>query len=122
MRLLRRRGTALLRTSALAALLAVALGAASLVVVLALMSGYTAALRAGVLSAGGHLVALLPPGAFGRGGRAPPRRGWRGSRAWRGSGRSCTSPGMLFPRTGGEAELVSVRASDTASPVRPSRR
>ena len=61
-RLLRRRGTALLRTSALAALLAVALGAASLVVVLALMSGYTGALRSGVLSAGGHLVALSPPG------------------------------------------------------------
>ncbi len=62
-RLLRRRGTSLLRTSALAALLAVALGSASLVVVLALMSGYTAALRSGMLSASGHLVALLPPGA-----------------------------------------------------------
>lgn len=59
-RLLRKKGTPLLRTSALAALAAVALGAASLVVVLAIMSGYSRALRDGILSAVGHITALVP--------------------------------------------------------------
>lgn len=59
-RLLRKKGTALLRTSALAALLAVGLGAASLVVVLAIMSGYSRALRDGILSAVGHITVLAP--------------------------------------------------------------
>lgn len=59
-RLLRKKGTALLRTSALAALVAVGLGAASLVVVLAIMSGYSRALRDGILSAVGHITVLAP--------------------------------------------------------------
>jgi lipoprotein-releasing system permease protein len=114
-RLLRRRGTALLRTSALAALLAVALGAASLVVVLALMSGYTGALRSGVLAAGGHLVALLPPGlsheeAVRAEGRVAAVPGVAGV------GEVVYLPGMLFPRDGGQAELVSVRAASRPAP------
>ncbi|MBP7798155.1 MAG: ABC transporter permease [Thermoanaerobaculaceae bacterium] len=62
-RLLRKKGTALLRTSALAAMLAVGLGAASLIVVLAIMSGYSRALRDGILSAVGHITVLAPGGA-----------------------------------------------------------
>jgi lipoprotein-releasing system permease protein len=114
-RLLRRRGTALLRTSALAALLAVALGAASLVVVLALMSGYSAALRAGVLAAGGHLVILTPPEA------SPGQLALLASRVSAVPGVARVGavtylPGMLFPRSGGGAELVSVRASAALPP------
>ena len=60
--MLQRRGTSLLRTSALAALAAVALGVASLVIVLALMNGYSRALQSGILSGGGHLVAMYPAG------------------------------------------------------------
>lgn len=65
-RLLRRRGSALLRTSAAAALAAVMLGTAALVVTLALMTGYSRALRSGILAAGGHIVALTPDGGVGR--------------------------------------------------------
>ena len=111
MRLLRRRGTALLRTSAVAALSAVALGAASLVVVLALMSGYAEALRNGVLAASGHLVAMLPPGA------SPGQSASVAARVARLPGVVRVGPvvylpGMLFPRSGG-AVLVNVRATDT---------
>lgn len=61
-RLLRRRGTALLRTSSLAALAAVALGVAALVIVLALMNGYRDVLRGGIFSAAGQVVASFPGG------------------------------------------------------------
>lgn len=114
-RLLRRRGTALLRTSALAALLAVALGAASLVVVLALMSGYTGALRSGVLAAGGHLVALLPPGLSHEETRSAEAR-VAAVPGVAGVGEVAYLPGMLFPRGGGQAELVSVRAGSRPAP------
>ncbi|HQT93121.1 MAG: hypothetical protein B7Z61_09590 [Acidobacteria bacterium 37-71-11] len=113
-RLLRRRGTSLLRTSALAALVAVALGTASLVVVLALMSGYTGALRDGVLAASGHLVALLPPGASVEASAAAAARVARIPGVVR-VGPVVYLPGMLFPPSGG-AELVSVRASDVPPP------
>ncbi len=89
-------------------------GAASLVVVLALMSGYTAALRYGVLAPSGHLVALLPPGVFGRG------RGGRRGEGRRGPGRGAGRAGRVPPRDAvpprGGAELVSVRASDAPPP------
>jgi lipoprotein-releasing system permease protein len=114
-RLLRRRGTALLRTSALAALLAVALGAASLVVVLALMSGYTSALRSGVLAAGGHLVALLPQG-LSRGEIGAAEERVASVHGVVGVGEVAYLPGMLFPRAGGQAELVSVRAASRPAP------
>lgn len=114
-RLLRRRGSALLRTGALAALMAVALGVASLVVVLALMSGYTAALREGVLAASGHLVVQAPPGL-------PPRLVTEVAKRIAGLpgvvrvGAVVYAPGMLFPPGGGAAELVSVRASGAPAP------
>jgi lipoprotein-releasing system permease protein len=114
-RLLRRRGTALLRTSALAALLAVALGAASLVVVLALMSGYSAALRSGVLAAGGHLVVLTPPGESADQLAASAARVAEVPGVTR-VGAVAYLPGMLFPRHGGGAELVTVRAGVSLPP------
>lgn len=114
-RLLRRRGTSLLRTSALAALLAVALGAASLVVVLALMSGYTGALRSGVLAASGHLVALYPPGLSHEDAVAAEARVAAVPGVVR-VGEVVYLPGMLFPRAGGQAELVSVRANSQPPP------
>jgi lipoprotein-releasing system permease protein len=114
-RLLRRRGSALLRTSALAALVAVALGAASLVVVLALMSGYTGALRAGVLAAGGHLIALYPAGLSPQEAAAAAARVSKVEGVVR-VGQVVYLPGMLFPHTGGEAELVTVRANAQPPP------
>ena len=114
-RLLRRRETALLRTSALAALLAVALGVASLVVVLALMSGYSAALRAGVLAASGHLVILTTPGLPADQIAAAATRVAAVPGVTR-VGTVVYLPGMLFPRTGGSAELVSVRAGSSPPP------
>jgi lipoprotein-releasing system permease protein len=115
LRLLRRRGTALLRTSAIAAFLAVALGAASLVVVLALMSGYTRALRSGVLAAGGHLLVLYPSGlghqdAVGIEARVAAIPGVVRV------GEVIYLPGMLLPRPGRSAELVSVKASSQSPP------
>jgi lipoprotein-releasing system permease protein len=114
-RLLRRRGTALLRTSGLAALLAVALGSASLVVVLALMSGYSSALRSGILAASGHLLAMYPPGpSHGEIVAAEPRVA-----AVPGVvrvGEVVYLPGMLFPHAEGPAELVSVRANAEPPP------
>jgi lipoprotein-releasing system permease protein len=114
-RLLRRRGTALLRTSALAALLAVALGVASLVVVLALMSGYSAALRAGVLAASGQLVILTPPGLPAEQVASAAARVAAVPGVTR-VGAVVYLPGMLFPRAVGSAELVSVRASASPPP------
>ncbi|HUK13830.1 MAG TPA: FtsX-like permease family protein, partial [Thermoanaerobaculaceae bacterium] len=114
-RLLRRRGSALLRTSALAALIAVALGAASLVVALALMSGYTRALRDGVLAAGGHVVALYPGGLSRAVAAAATEKLERLPGVTR-VAQAVYLAGMLFPRGGGAAELVSVRASTQPLP------
>jgi lipoprotein-releasing system permease protein len=115
LRLLRRRGTALLRTSAIAAFLAVALGAASLVVVLALMSGYTGALRSGVLAAGGHLLALYPSGLGQQDAVTVEARVAAVPGVVR-VGEVLYLPGMLMPRSGGAAELVSVKASSESPP------
>ncbi len=104
-----------MRTSALAALLAVALGSASLVVVLALMSGYSGALRSGILAASGHLVALYPPGFS----RPDAREAEARVAAVPGVvrvGEVVYLPGMLFPRTSEAAELVSVRANAQPPP------
>jgi lipoprotein-releasing system permease protein len=110
-RLLRRRGTALLRTSALAAMLAVSLGAASLVVTLALMSGYADALRAGVLAVGGHVTVLFPDAATAsRLTAAEPKLAALPGVAR--VGRVVYLPGMLFPRGGSDAEVVSLRANE----------
>ncbi len=114
-RLLRRRGSALLRTSALAALLAVALGSASLVVVLALMSGYSYALRTGILAASGHLVALYPPRLSSREAAASEARVVAVPGVVR-VGEVVYLPGLLFPRGGGAAQLVSVRANASPPP------
>ncbi len=114
-RLLRRRGTALLRTSALAALLAVALGVAALVVVLALMSGYSSALRAGVLAASGNLVILTPPGETAEEVSAAAAR-VAAVPGVTGVGAVAYLPGIVFGRATGAAELVSVRASATPPP------
>lgn len=109
-RLLRRRGSALLRTSALAAMLAVSLGAAAMVVALALMSGYAEALRAGVLASGGHVVVLYPGGlpSAAVGGVTARLAGLPGVER---VGEVSYLPGMLFPRAGQDAEVVSVRAN-----------
>ncbi|MFI5168315.1 MAG: FtsX-like permease family protein [Thermoanaerobaculales bacterium] len=109
-RLLRRRGTALLRTSALAAMLAVSLGAASMVVALALMSGYAQALRAGVLAAGGHLVVVYPSGLPADAAAQVIARLATLPGVER-IGEVAYLPGMLFPRGSPDAEVVSVRAN-----------
>ncbi|MFH1177539.1 MAG: ABC transporter permease [Acidobacteriota bacterium] len=107
-RLLRRRTSPLLRTSGLAAFAAVALGIASLVVVLALMSGYQEALRSGILASSGQVVAVFPGGlSAGDAARLLPK-------VQRASGASAVGevlylPGLLF---GGDASaVVTVKAS-----------
>jgi lipoprotein-releasing system permease protein len=95
--------------------LAVALGAASLVVVLALMSGYTGALRSGVLAAGGHLLALYPSGLGQQDAVTVEARVAAVPGVVR-VGEVLYLPGMLMPRSGGAAELVSVKASSESPP------
>ncbi|HNX49424.1 MAG TPA: FtsX-like permease family protein [Thermoanaerobaculaceae bacterium] len=109
-RLLRKKGTALLRTSGVAALLAVGLGAASLVVVLAIMSGYTRALRDGILSAVGHLTVLTSAEVG-----SPARQAVLDSVARHpdveASGEVVLLPGMLLAQGDESGELVTVRAA-----------
>lgn len=112
--LLRRRGTVLLRTSAAAAVSAVALGIASLVVVLALMTGYSEALRDGILAGSGHVVALFP---------SPPSPALRGAMVEKltridgvvAVGDALYLPGLL---TGAAArsEVVQLKAADVPAP------
>ncbi len=114
-RLLRRRGGALLRTSAVAALAAVVLGVASLVVVLGLMSGYRDALRRGILAGGGHMVALFPGGLS----RPDAERFEARLRAIRAVERTTETlylPGLIFPNESDTAELVTVKAAAVPPP------
>jgi lipoprotein-releasing system permease protein len=115
-RLLQRRGTVLLRTSAVAALAAVALGVGSLVVVLALMSGYTAALRSGVMATGGHAVALFGPSA-GEAEKVAARARLEAVPGVRAVGNVVYLAGLLLPAGGGDGELVSVKASSDPRPL-----
>lgn len=109
-RLLQRRGTALLRTSALAALAAVALGVASLVIVLALMTGYARALEEGILSGGGHLVAMVPAGLAPTASAEVARRvaAVPGVRA---VGDVLYLPALLFASLGSAGEVVTLKAT-----------
>ena len=114
-RLIRRRGTALLRTSAAAALAAVALGVAALVVVLALMAGYSSALRAGILAGGGHLVALYP-GGVDAGETAEAREKLAAVSGVTGVDDVVYLPGMLFPRDSQAAQVITVKAAGALPP------
>lgn len=105
LRLVRRRSTPLLRSSALAALFAVALGVAALVVVLALMTGYGNALRAGIMTATGDAVVLPPPGESPAVVAARLRR----EPALASVGEVAYVPGLL-QKEGGSPEVVTVKA------------
>ena len=110
-RLLQRRGTALLRTSALAALAAVALGVASLVIVLALMNGYRQALQSGILSGGGHLVAMFPSGLE-RAASAEVAARVSAVGGVKAVGDVLYLPALLFARAdGGGGEVVTLKAT-----------
>lgn len=112
--LLRRRGTALLRTSAVAAVSAVALGVAALVVVLGLMNGYRQALRQGILSGSGHVVALFPASPA-----APERERLRQAAAGLAGvtavGDALYLPGLLVSGSG-RSEAVQVKAARVQAP------
>lgn len=114
-RLLRRRGTALLRTSAIAALVAVVLGVAALVVVLALMTGYSEALRRGILAGGGHAVALFPSPV------APAELARYAAAAAAIPGVAHTAeasylPALLYRAGAANAEIVTVKATTLLPP------
>jgi len=112
--LLRRRGTALLRTSAVAAVSAVALGIAALVVVLALMNGYREALRKGILSGSGHVVALFPAAP----GEAERQRLYAAAAKLDGTtglSEALYLPGLLVG-SAGRCEAVQVKAARTQAP------
>jgi lipoprotein-releasing system permease protein len=116
-RLLRRRGTVLLRTSALAALVAVGLGVASLVVTLALMTGYETVLRQGILAGSGHVFAFYPGGMSRTQTDAAARLA-----ALPGVVRAADVaylPGLIFARHGSGAEIVTVRATSGPAAARP---
>jgi lipoprotein-releasing system permease protein len=115
LRLLRRRGTALLRTSALAALVAVGLGVASLIVTLALMTGYERALRQGILAGSGHVFAFYPGGMSKVQAETAARLA-----AFPGVVRAADVtylPGLIFARGSRDAEIVTVRASSSPAPA-----
>lgn len=112
-RLLRKKGTALLRTSALAAMLAVGLGAASLIVVLAIMSGYTRALRDGILSAVGHIT-VLAPGTDRVGATLAAELGRHPEVT--ATGEVVLLPGLLLAQGDGGAEMVTLRAAAVSPP------
>lgn len=112
-RLLRKKGTALLRTSAVAAMLAVGLGAASLIVVLAIMSGYSLALRDGILSAVGHITVIPPRQGAGVSELAPLLASQPQVRA---TGEVTLVPGLLLPQGAGSGEMVTVRAAVVSPP------
>lgn len=105
LRLLRRRSTPLLRSSAWAALTAVVLGVAALVVVLALMSGYGDALRAGILTATGDALLVPAPGAN----AALAAVRLQQEPGVVGVGEVAYLPGLL-QREGGVPEVVTVKA------------
>jgi lipoprotein-releasing system permease protein len=115
LRLLRRRGTSLLRTSAVAALAAVILGVAALVVVLALMTGYSEALRRGILASAGHLLAYFPEG-LGREDAALLAAQVRQVPGVERTGEAGYLPGLLSPERGDSAEVVTVKAVSVALP------
>jgi lipoprotein-releasing system permease protein len=108
--LLRRRGTSLLRTSAVAALAAVALGVAALVVVVALMSGYREALRRGILAGGGHVVAMFANGLPARQAAVlePKVSALAGVAS---VGEVLYLPAMLFDQGGEDTEVVTLKAT-----------
>jgi len=112
LRLVRRRSTPLLRSSALAALTAVALGVAALVVVLALMTGYRDALRAGIMTAAGDAVLLPAPGDHPALVAARVRR----EAIVAGAGEVAYLPGLL-QRDGWPPEVVTVKASQSGKIV-----
>jgi lipoprotein-releasing system permease protein len=115
LRLLRRRGTSLLRTSALAALAAVILGVAALVVVLSLMTGYSDALRTGILASAGHLLAYFPQG-LGADEAARLAEQVRRVPGVERTGEAGYLPGLVFPERGDVAEVVTVKAVAVAPP------
>ncbi len=110
-RLLRRRGTALLRTSAAAAFAAIALGVAALLVALALMTGYRDALRDGILGAGGHVVLMPPPGLTATEVAALGDR-LAGIGNVESVSQALYLPGLLRGREAAGAEVVTVKASE----------
>jgi lipoprotein-releasing system permease protein len=110
--LLRRRGTVLLRTSAVAALVAVVLGIASLVVVLSVMSGYSEVLRSGLLAAFGHAFAVFPRGTPAEVLDQATRR-LAADPEVVAAGGVLLAPGMITTASGGRVELVTVRGGAT---------
>lgn len=111
-RMLRRRSSPLLRTTALASLAAVGLGVASLLVSLALMTGYQDALEEGLLGAGGHLVAYSPTDNEGD---DPGVRHFRLSRlpGVVAVGRVAYVPGLALAAGRGDGIAVTVKGAET---------
>lgn len=114
-RFLGRRSSLLLAASARAALVAVALGVAALVVVLALMSGYRSALQQGILSVSGH--ALVVPAS--RESVAELERVLVGARGVSAVGKTVFLPGLVAADPQARGEVMTLKAADRLPPFVP---
>lgn len=115
LRFLRKRSSPLLQASARAALAAVALGVAALVVVLALMSGYRAALKQGILAVSGHVLVVPAPGA-----PVGELERWLGAQPGVETvGRTLFLPGLVGTDSRGQGEVITLKAADHLPPFVP---
>lgn len=114
-RFLRRRSSPLLAASSRAALVAVALGVAALVVVLALMSGYRAALTQGILAASGHVLVVPAPGES----EEELARLFSSRQGVAAVGRSLFVPGLAATSPQAQGEVITLKAADQLPPFVP---
>lgn len=95
--------------------MAVALGVAALVVVLALMSGYRAALTQGILAASGHVLVLPATGES----EQELERIVSGQRGVAGIGRSLFLPGLVATAPQAQGEIITLKAAEKLPPFVP---
>lgn len=107
-RFLRKRSSPLLAASARAALVAVALGVAALVTVMALMSGYRTALKQGILAVAGHVLVVPASDDL----AAELERVLAGAKGVEGLGKTLFLPGLVGSDPQAPGEAITLKAAD----------